>query len=174
MFRTFFMGCLLGALAMLQGCSSGPSLAGQPYYQGPAEASGDSATLYFFREEHEVGSAVSQNIFIDEKLVGALPNGGYFKTQVAAGTRSVVASRGSFLQGDLGDGKFNLVLESGKTYFIANETSRRPYEDDQGLTEVQEGTFRQFEHYYFRWASVPQGEAEKRMKACRLVPAVRH
>jgi hypothetical protein len=148
-------------------------LDGQPYYQGPAETSSDSATLYFFRKEHDVGRAVSQNILIDEKLVGALPNGGYFKTQVPAGTRAVVASRANILDGELGDGEFTLTLENGKTYFVANETSRLPYTDDRGLTAVKEGTFKRFEHYYFRWATVSQVEAEKRMRGCRLVPTVR-
>lgn len=172
MFRAIFISFVFGVFSLLQGCSSGPSLVGQPYYRGPAEVSSDSATIYFFRNKNKTGSAVTQNIAIDGKFVGTLPNGGYFKVKTTAGTRNVVASRGNFLQGELGDGEFKLLLESGKAYFVANETSTRPYTDDRGLTDVKEGTFRSSEHYYFRWAALPQAEAEQRMQACQLVPTI--
>jgi hypothetical protein len=169
MSRLLLIACLLG-IVTLQGCASGPSLEGSPYYRGPAESSDSMATVYIFREKHSIGSAVTQNVSIDGKLVGSLPNGGYLVTRIGPGSHEMLFRRANFLHGDLSDAVFKVELEVGKTYFIAKETSSMPYKDSRGLSLVEEGSFR-LVRYYFRWAMVPKNEAEMRMKSCRLVPA---
>lgn len=154
---------------LLQGCTSSPSLEGSPYYRGPAESNDSMATVYIFREEHRIGSSVTQNISINGKLVGSLPNGGYLVTRLGSGVHKILANRANPIDGNLSDATFKLDVETGKTYFIAQETSSIPYKDNRGLSVVKEGSFRSVRHY-FRWAMVPQHEAEDRMKSCRLVP----
>ena len=154
---------------VLQGCASGPSLDGSPYYRGPAESNNSIATVYIFREKHSIGSAVTQDISIDGKLVGSLPDGGYLVARVGPGAHEMLSRRANTLSGDLSDAVFKIEVETGKTYFIAQETSSTLYKDNRGLSLVKEGSFRHVRHY-FRWAMVPQNEAETRMKSCRLVP----
>lgn len=169
MYQRLFSIFLLGIIAVLYGCASGPSLEGQSYYRGPAMINPESATIYFYRLPHELGSAVHQDIKIDGDHVGVLSSGSYLKVSVPAGIYSVEATRGSRIQGDIGDAKFDLTVRNGKAYFVANETSINPYQDRYGLTEVRDGSFRRVQ-YYFRWALVPQEVAELRMLSTRLSP----
>lgn len=166
----FLVVCLLAVA--LQGCASGPSLEQRPYYQGPAVSSSNLATVYFFREHHPVGEGVTQNISIKGDLIGALPSGGYLIVQVNPGVYNVRSKRAHFLQGDLSDAEFEIDIEAGKTYFFAQERSSMPYRDERGLSKVKQGGFKHYIQYYFRWAKVPQNEAEERMKYCRLVPVL--
>ncbi|WP_176471521.1 DUF2846 domain-containing protein [Pseudomonas sp. Irchel s3h14] len=167
--RTFFFAALIAATALLQGCASAPSLEGQPFYQAPAEVSANSATVYFLRQPNTVGAGVAENIEVDGLHVGMLPSGGFFTVTLLPGTHAVQAKRQNFLAGDLGDGSFTITVEKGKTYFIANQTSTVPYRDNWAVTEVKDGSFR-LEKFYFRWANVPQNDAEKMLKTTRRVP----
>lgn len=169
MFRLLLIFGLFG-IVTLQGCASGPSLEGSPYYRGPAESNDSMATVYIFREKHSLGSNVTQNVSIDGKLIGSLPDGGYLVARIGPGVHEILTRRASILSGDLGDAVFKIEVETGKAYFIAQETSSTPYKDSRGLSLAKEGSFG-LVHYYFRWAMVPQDEAEMRMKSCRLVPA---
>lgn len=167
MFR-FFIVCWLAVA--LQGCASGPSLEGQPYYNGPTISNSNVATVYFFREHHPIGRGVAQDISINEEVVGSLSSGGYFMVQLDPGVKKVRARRTQFLQGDLGDADFDIDVAPGRIYFFAQETSSVPYSDRREVSKVRKGGFNYIQ-YYFRWAVVPQNEAEMRMRFCRLNPA---
>lgn len=159
---------IVACFSLLQACA-GISLEGQPHYEGPATASHDSATVYFFRNANHIGSAVDQKILISGNVVGILPNGGYFKTQLDAGTYTVESVRANAIQGKSSDDHFDITVKNGQIYFIAQQTSPIRYTDSHSLTEIKSSRFGGTE-YHFRWALIPQDQAETLMRRCRLVP----
>ena len=172
MMRVLNILFLLGTLVFIQGCSTTSTLKGQSFYHGPASVSEDKATIYFYRPPHPIGNAVTQNISIDGVPVGTLPDGSYFVTEVAGGTHEVVSARSNWIDGNIADAKFPLTVEVGKTYFVTQQTSQLPYNDDRSLAPVYKGSFGLVTHY-FRWARVPQKEAEIWMQICRRSPVLK-
>jgi len=169
MLRVLLFSFLMGTLAMLQGCSSGPSLENQPYYKGPMEARSDSATVYVFRPTDNGNRFVNLSIKLDEQPIAELPSGGYIKLQMPEGTHLFEAATPPLGGAFLGD-RFNISVKKGNVYFIAAEVRQTPPADNQTLGVVKDGRFGG-EHLFFRWAMVPQLEAELRMRFCQLVPA---
>ncbi|WP_434609428.1 DUF2846 domain-containing protein [Pseudomonas sp. R1-7] len=168
MFRIFFTGCLLGILSLLQGCSSGPSLDHRPYYQGPAEANANSATVYVYRPVHRAARRVNLYIELDDQQVAELPSGGYLKLQLPEGSHVFEANTPPLGGSFIGD-RFNLTVKKGNVYFIAGQILETRPTDDQTLGTVKDGLFGG-ERLFFRWAMVPQEMAEERVSFCRLVP----
>ena len=168
MLRVLFSSCLIGFMALLQGCSGGPSLEHQPYYQGLAQTNYDSATIYVFRPIHSAARRVTLYINLDDRQVAELPSGGYVKLQVPEGTHLFEALTPPLGGSFIGD-RFNISVKKGNVYFIAGEILHLSPTDDQTLGIVKDGLFGG-EQLFFRWALVPQIMADKRMRSCRLVP----
>lgn len=160
--------CLLAALTLLTGCISGPDLKGQPFFTPPVESSPDQATVYFYRMAASIGAGVAPTIKIDGKTVGSLPSGGYFKVNVPAGKHTVESTTPPFLTNKVNK-RFDLSLENGKVYFIADQVGQVEYRDGQTLDEVDEGSFGLIP-FYFRYALVPTEEALRGIKWCQRVP----
>jgi hypothetical protein len=85
------------------------------------------ALVYFYRKANISGAAGKHQIYVNDKLVGILPNGGYFPYFAAPGTNLVTSSFGttmiingvpvpkSFLDGPR---LFNLTAEEGRRYYL--------------------------------------------------------
>lgn len=161
--------CLLAGLASLTGCIGGPDLAGQPFFTPPAESSPDHATVYFYRTSASIGDGVAPTILIDGNAVGSLPSGGFFKASIAAGKHKVDSTSPPIISGKVNK-HFDISVENGNVYYIADQVGTSPYKDGQTLGEVDDGRFGGTV-FYFRYALVPAEEALRSVKWCQKVPA---
>ena len=166
--HSLLWACLLAALTLLTGCIGGPDLKGQPFFAPPAESSPDQATLYFYRTTATIGDAVAPTIAIDGKAVSSLPSGGYFKTTITAGKHTIESTSPPIISGMVNK-RFDLNVEKGKVYFIADQGGTSPYDDGQTLGEVNDGRFGGT-RFYFRYALVPEEQALRAIKWCQKVP----
>ncbi|WP_028693408.1 DUF2846 domain-containing protein [Pseudomonas cremoricolorata] len=159
---------LLTILTLLTACTSGPDLKGQPFFTPPAESSPDQATLYFYRTAASIGAGVAPTIKIDGTAVSSLPSGGYFKVTLPAGTHTIESTSPPFISGKVNK-RFDLAVENGNVYFIADQVSDSDYKDGQTLDGVDEASFGLMP-FYFRYALVPTEEALRAIKWCQRVP----
>lgn len=160
---------LFASLTLLSGCIGGPDLEGQPFFTPPAVSSPDKATVYFYRTPVTIGGPVTATIQIDGKVINKLPSGGYFKVSVPAG-KYRVESIAPPIVGKTSK-QFDINVENGKVYFIADQVSTSDYEDGQTLGKVDDGQYSR-QHYYFRYALVPAAEALRTIIWCQKVPAI--
>ncbi|TVT80180.1 DUF2846 domain-containing protein [Pseudomonas sp. H3(2019)] len=161
--------CLFASLTLLTGCISGPDLKGQPFFTPPSEASPDQATVYFYRTAASIGNGVAPTIHVDGKAIGSLPSGGYFKANIPAGKYRVESTSPPIISGMVNK-RFDISVENGKVYFIADQISTSAYEDGQSLGEVDDGRYGGT-RFYFRYALVPTEQALRSIKWCQKVPA---
>lgn len=165
---TLIRACLLATLTLLNGCSTGPDLKGQPFFTAPDPAQPGQATLYFYRPTASVAYFVTATIALNDKVVGVLPSGGYFKTLVPAGHYRVESTSPSIGSGKA-DTRFDLDVENGKVYFIADQTSPSAFNDAHTVGEVSDAYY-SGAHYFFRYALLPQEQALRTIKWCQQVP----
>ncbi|MFK3797288.1 DUF2846 domain-containing protein [Pseudomonas sp. NPDC088444] len=165
---TLLWACLLATLTLLTGCISGPDLKGQPFFTPPAETSPDQATLYFYRTAASIGDAVAPTIHIDGKAISSLPSGGYFKATVPAGKHTIDSTSPPVISGKVNK-HFDINVENGKAYFIADQVGTSDYHDGQTLGGVDNASFGG-ERFYSRYALVPTEEALRGIKWCQRVP----
>ena len=161
--------CLLATLSLLAGCIGGPDLKGQPFFTPPAESSPDHATVYFYRTAASIGDGVAPTIQIDGRVISSLPSGGYFKSIIAAGKHTVDSTSPPFISGKVNK-RFDINVENGKVYFIADQIGTSAYNDGQTLGEPDDASFGGT-RFYSRYALVPTGEALRAIKWCQVVPA---
>jgi hypothetical protein len=159
---------LLASLTLLSGCAAGPDLKGQPFFTAVEQAQPEQATLYFYRPAASVGYFVTPTITINGNAVGVLPSGGFFRTTVPAGSYRIESTTPPFVSSSVNK-RFDLNVESGHVYFIADETSSRAFGDDHALGEVNDAYY-SGAHFYFRYALVPAEEALRTIKWCQQVP----
>ena len=160
---------LFAALASLTGCISGPDLKGQPFFTSPAEPRADEATVYFYRTAASIGSGVAPTIQVDGRTVGSLPSGSFFKAGVPAGKHSVASTSPPIISGMVNQ-RFDITVENGKVYYIADQLSTSDYKDGQTLGEVDGRRF-SGTMFYSRYALVPAEEALRSIKWCQELPA---
>lgn len=160
--------CLLATLTLLTGCIGGPDLKGQPFFTPPAESSPDHATVYFYRTAASIGDAVAPTIQVDGKTISSLPSGGYFKATIPAGKHTVDSTSPPFISGKVNK-RFEINVENGKVYFIADQISTSAYNDGQTLGEADDASFGGT-RFYSRYALVPTEEALRGIKWCQRVP----
>jgi len=67
------------------------------------------------------------------------------------------------------DKQFDLDVEKGRNYFIADQVSTVDHQDGQTLGKVSEYYFRP-NHYFSRYALVPAVQALQSIKWCQSVP----
>lgn len=159
---------LLASLILLGGCNTGPDLKGQPFFSAVEQAQPDQATLYFYRTAASVGYFVTPKIKINGKDIGVLPSGGYFKTSRPAGRYSIESTSPPFVSSSVNK-RFDLTVENGKTYFIADQTSSQAFSDEQTLGELNDAYY-SGAHFFFRYALVPEEEALRSIKWCQQLP----
>lgn len=162
---------LLAGMISLTGCISGPDLTGQPFFTPPAESNPNQATVYFYRTTASIGSGVAPTLSIDGKAISSLPSGGYFKVGITAGKHTVDSTSPPILT-NMVNKRFDINVENGKVYYIADQLGISPYTDGQTLGEVDDGRFGGTV-FYARYALVPAEEALRSIKWCQQVPAAR-
>lgn len=166
---TLLWASLFAALASLTGCISGPDLKGQPFFTSPAEPRADEATVYFYRTAASIGDGVAPTIQVDGRAVGSLPSGSFFKAGMPAGKHSIASTSPPIISGMVNK-RFDINVENGKVYYIADQLSTSAYTDGQTLGEVDEGSFGGT-MFYSRYALVPAEEALRSIKWCQELPA---
>ncbi|MCG8909305.1 DUF2846 domain-containing protein [Pseudomonas sp. DP-17] len=168
MIKAFRSAAWMVAATLLSACST-VDLTGQPFFYMLEQPHPDQATLYFYRVKPTLGSKFSRTISINGKAVGQLPGGSYFVTHADAGRIHVVAEA---VIGNESDTEFDLDIEEGKTYFIADQENTSPYENDgKALSSTIEARFRPTT-YYYRFALVPMDDALRALKWCQQSPPV--
>lgn len=165
---TLLLVGLLASLSLLGGCSTGPDLKGQPFFSAVEQAQPDQATLYFYRPAASVGYFVTPTIKVDGNAIGVLPSGGFFKTTLPAGRYRIESTSPPFVSSSVNK-RFDLSVENGKVYFIADQTSSLAFSDKQALGEVNDAYY-SGAHFFFRYALVPEEEALRAIKWCQQVP----
>lgn len=166
---TLLWASLFAGLASLTGCIGGPDLTGQPFFTSPAEPRPDEATVYFYRTPASIGNGVAPTILVDGRTIGTLPSGSFFKAGIPAGKHSVASTSPPFISG-LVNKRFDITVENGKVYYIADQLSTSAYKDGQTLGEVDDGRFGGT-MFYSRYALVPAEEALRSIKWCQELPA---
>lgn len=155
-------------LFALSGCLSSPDLTGQPFFTSIEQPPADQAYIYFLRPDGPIGTGLVPRIKIDGREVGTLPSGSYFRTAVTSGTYRIESTTPPILSGAK-DKSFELRVESGNTYFIADQQSSSAFSDGATLGEIDEGRFGGI-RFYFRYALMDQDEALRALEYCRQSP----
>lgn len=131
---TLLWAGLFAALASLTGCISGPDLTGQPFFTSPAQPRADEATVYFYRTSASIGNGVAPTIQVDGRAIGSLPSGSFFKAGIPAGKHSVASTSPPIISGMVNQ-RFDITVENGKVYYIADQLSTSAYTDGQTLVK---------------------------------------
>ncbi|WP_338524395.1 DUF2846 domain-containing protein [Pseudomonas batumici] len=164
---TIVQACLIAGLTLLAGCVNGPSLQNRPFFHPPAETSPDQATLYFYRNAVSLGRLISPTILINGKAISRLPSGSYFKVNLPAGHYHVESTSPPIIT-NMVNKQFDLDVEKGRNYFIADQVNTVDHQDGQTLGQVDESYFRP-NHYFSRYALVPAEQALQSIKWCQSV-----
>lgn len=98
---------LLGLTALLSSCASVTKQASNVY----PDPRPDKGLVYFYRESHLMGWAISYNVRENGKVIGAIANGTYFYVFANPGKHTYTASTEA-------DSSRTLSVEGGKTYYI--------------------------------------------------------
>ncbi|MCO7579867.1 MULTISPECIES: DUF2846 domain-containing protein [Pseudomonas chlororaphis group] len=159
---------LLASLNLLGGCAGGPDLNAQPFFTPATDVRADQATLYFYRATATIGYGIAPAIKINGKTISSLPSGGYFKTHLPAGTYRIDSTSPPLIT-NMVNKHFDLKVENGQTYYIADQISTSPFNDGLTLGAVDDGSFGRT-RYYFRYALLPEEQALRSIQWCRQVP----
>ncbi|PBK48175.1 DUF2846 domain-containing protein [Pseudomonas syringae pv. actinidiae] len=160
---------LLAFLVMMPGCSGGPTLQGHPFFSPPEHHRSDQATLYFYRNSTTIGEAVAPTISVNGKAIDQLAAGGYFVMSLPTGRYHIESTSPPIVTGMVNK-RFDLDVENGKVYYIADEVSPVPFRDGNTLGEVDDASFSR-DRYFFRYAQVPAEQAIVSLEWCRQIPA---
>ena len=71
-------------LVLLAGCA-----ANGPKYTNSIDISKEKGNLYIYRPYALLSGGLSANVFVDDKLMGTLKNGGYIKLSLTSGGHSI-------------------------------------------------------------------------------------
>jgi hypothetical protein len=158
-------GAVLVAAIALSACTTA-DLSGQPFF-GTLEATRPGqATLYFYRVKPTIAANVPATITINGKTAGELLGGSYFVTRVPAGHYRITSSTSPLLA-SRDNSSFDLQVDDGKNYFVADQEDTTPFTDDSlTLGEATSGRYMRT-MFYFRYALVPQDEALRALKWCQ-------
>lgn len=163
--RKLFGATITVAFIALYGCSTS-DLTGRPFFDTLEVPTADRATLYFYRVEPTIAASAPAQITINGHSTGELPGGSYFVTRLPAGLYHITSSISPLLA-SRDNSAFDLRVENGKTYFIADQEDTSPFKaDGLGLAPESSGSYMRT-MFYFRYALVSQEEALRSLKWCR-------
>lgn len=141
----------------MQGCGTSRPHDAQGFREITTHKAG-SAVLYIFRPEHEIGSAVWPEVFINEQKVVGLKNGGYTTVFIKPGKYHIRTEKSSFLSGmENIPGEFE-IADEGK-YFLIFDRSYNQFTSFNGLHSSPS-----FSANYERWILAPEKD---------VLPAIR-
>lgn len=105
------------ALLSLLLCSACASLG--PQFTKAQKASKDQSLIYIYRVKKFAGSAGSPYLCLDKKVVGEVPNGGYFPLEMSPGSYELT------MRGALGENlaSFPFTVKANHVYYVRTDFS---------------------------------------------------
>jgi hypothetical protein len=136
--KTLILGFVL-LTTLFSGCAT---LTKQPTNIFP-DPKPDKGLVYFYRESHFMGSAISYNIREKDQVIGAIANGTYFFVFADPGVHTYTASTEA-------DSSRTLTIQGGKTYYVecgvemgvfAGRPTLRIANEDEGKSVLRTVTY---------------------------------
>ncbi|WBG66476.1 DUF2846 domain-containing protein [Pseudomonas citronellolis] len=171
MIKHFLAAVAVATSLLLAGCSTS-NLEGRPFFDTLEAPRADQATLYFYRVMPTIAAKVPATITVNGNTAGELLGGSYFVIHLPAGKYHIKSSTSPLLA-SRDNSAFDLQVESGKTYFIADQENTEPFKADGQLLGLESHANYQRSPFYFRYALVTQDEALRALKWCQKSTPVR-
>lgn len=165
MIQQILTAAAVATTLLLAGCST-PDLTGRPFFDTLEAPRADQATLYFYRVMPTIAPRVPASITINGKAAGELLGGSYFVAHLPAGKYHIKSSTSPLLASK-DNNAFDLQVENGKLYFIADQEDTEPFKADGQMLGTASSELYRPTTFYFRHALVLQDEAMRGLKWCQ-------